>query len=70
MSVYQLGTAKLGIPKEETLFISSNPWDVSGAKIFGFQVCWINRFNKQFEELGPQPDIVINRLDELTDKLF
>ncbi|HWL24564.1 MAG TPA: haloacid dehalogenase type II [Ureibacillus sp.] len=69
MGVYQLGVAKLGVNKEETLFITSNPWDASGAKTFGFQVCWINRFNKHFDELGVQPDMVIRNLEELVDKI-
>ncbi|WP_134704448.1 haloacid dehalogenase type II [Ammoniphilus sp. YIM 78166] len=70
MGVYQLGVVELGVLKEETLFMTSNPWDAAGAKTFGFQVCWINRFNKQFDELGVQPDIVISNLDELTEKFL
>ncbi|WP_047151139.1 haloacid dehalogenase type II [Aneurinibacillus tyrosinisolvens] len=69
MDVYQLAPDKLGVHKEEVLFISSNPWDVSGAKVFGFQVCWINRFDKQFDELGVEPDVVVRTLDELAEKL-
>jgi 2-haloacid dehalogenase len=67
--VYQLGVSKLGINKEETLFITSNPWDAAGAKTFGFQVCWINRFHKQFDELGVQPDLIIENLAELKGKV-
>jgi 2-haloacid dehalogenase len=67
MGVYQLAVAKLGVNKEDILFITSNSWDASGAKAFGFQVCWINRFNKNFDELGVVPDIIIQDLDELVD---
>ncbi len=69
MGVYQLGVAQLGVNREDTLFITSNPWDASGAKTFGFQVAWINRFNNQFDELGVQPDIIIKSLDELKAKI-
>jgi 2-haloacid dehalogenase len=69
MGVYQLGTEKLEVKKEETLFITSNSWDAAGAKTFGFQVCWINRFQKQFDELSVKPDIVIETMDELVQKL-
>lgn len=69
MKVYELGPARLGIPKEEVLFISSNSWDASGAKAFGFKVCWINRFKRTFDELGLNPDLTISSLDELSDKL-
>ena len=33
----------LKIPPSEVLFISSNPWDVCGAKSFGLNVAWIER---------------------------
>lgn len=65
MDVYQLGVAKLGVKKEEALFVTSNPWDAAGAKSFGFQVCWINRLNLKFDELGVQPDVIIHSLDDL-----
>ncbi len=65
MDVYQLGVVKLGVNKEDALFVTSNPWDAAGAKTFGCQVCWINRLNLQFDELGVQPDVIIHSLDEL-----
>ncbi|SFF05640.1 haloacid dehalogenase type II [Alteribacillus iranensis] len=69
MGVYQLGPSTLRIPKEETLFVTSNSWDAAGAKTFGYQVCWINRFQLQFDELGVKPDLVVTRMDELVEKL-
>lgn len=69
MEVYQLAPAKLGIPKEETLFVSSNSWDAAGAKVFGFQVCWLNRFHQTFDELDSRPDFIVNDLEELADHL-
>ena len=72
MGVYQLGPEKLKLPKENILFISSNPFDVAGAKVFGYQVCWINRFKLQAEEfndLDSQADIIIDSLSDLVDKL-
>jgi len=41
--VYDLALTRLGIVKEEILFVSSNGWDVAGAKSFGFTVGWVNR---------------------------
>ena len=40
---YALIERDLGIPPSEVLFISSNPWDVCGAKSFGLEVAWIER---------------------------
>lgn len=40
---YTLIESTLQIPPNEVLFISSNPWDVCGAKSFGLNVAWIER---------------------------
>jgi 2-haloacid dehalogenase len=40
---YALVEEVLGIAKPEILFVSSNGFDVVGAKTFGFQVAWIHR---------------------------
>ena len=37
----------LGIPKHHILFVSSNSFDVVGAKHFGFNVAWIERGGSQ-----------------------
>ena len=41
--VYELAEETLGVAPRETLFVSSNGWDVSGAKSFGLNVAWIER---------------------------
>jgi 2-haloacid dehalogenase len=63
--VYALATEALGLKADELLFVSSNAWDVAGAKAFGFQVCWCNRQKAPMDELGLQPDRVVERLDQL-----
>src|SRR6201991_2283016 len=40
---YTLIEETLGVPPAEVLFVSSNPWDASGAKAFGLNVAWIER---------------------------
>ena len=64
-AVYALGPRALGIPAADLLFVSSNAWDVAGAKSFGYQVAWCNRSGAPREELGVQPDLEIARLDQL-----
>jgi 2-haloacid dehalogenase len=63
--VYALGPAAIGIPAGELLFVSSNAWDVAGAKAFGYQTAWCNRTGAPEEELGVRADTVIARLDQL-----
>jgi len=40
---YTLIEIRLGVRPAEVLFVSSNPWDASGAKAFGLSVAWIER---------------------------
>jgi 2-haloacid dehalogenase len=63
--VYALAPNALGLPKEEIVFVSSNAFDVIGAKAYGFQVAWINRTNTPPDELGFEADIVLSHLHEL-----
>jgi 2-haloacid dehalogenase len=63
--VYELGPRAFGVPADRLLFVSSNAWDVAGAKAFGYQVAWCNRSGAPAEELGVRPDLVVSRLDQL-----
>lgn len=40
---YDLVEQKLNVHPRDVVFVSSNPFDVSGAKSFGFKVAWIER---------------------------
>ena len=40
---YTLIESNLGVKPSEVLFVSSNPFDVCGAKAFGLNVAWIER---------------------------
>ena len=40
---YALVERAIGVPPGEVMFVSSNGFDVAGAKRFGFQVAWIRR---------------------------
>ena len=75
-SCYGLVGQVLRIAKEEVLFVSSNGFDVAGAKAFGFNVAWIRRggggaaslysmLRGRAEELGHAPDHVVSSLTDL-----
>ncbi|CAN7779829.1 haloacid dehalogenase type II [Paraburkholderia sp. SIMBA_054] len=53
---YELAEQTFGVGRREILFVSSNAWDATGARYFGFPTCWINRGGKTFEEMGQRPD--------------
>jgi 2-haloacid dehalogenase len=42
-AAYTLIETRLGISSADVLFVSSNPFDICGAKSFGLQVAWIER---------------------------
>jgi 2-haloacid dehalogenase len=63
--VYALAPQAMGIPASDLLFVSSNAWDVAGAKSFGYQVAWCNRTNAPAENLGARADYVIGSLTDL-----
>jgi 2-haloacid dehalogenase len=63
--VYALGPDALSIPAGELLFVSSNGWDVAGAKAYGYRVAWCNRTSAPDEELGVRADYVVTGLDQL-----
>jgi 2-haloacid dehalogenase len=67
--VYQLALNRMKLRKGEILFVSSNSFDVVGAKSFGFKACWINRTGAPLDPLGPKPDLVVRTFDELSTAL-
>ena len=64
-AVYALAPKALAIATSDLLFVSSNAWDVAGAKSFGYQTAWCNRANAPAENLGVKPDITVRSLAEL-----
>jgi 2-haloacid dehalogenase len=63
--VYNLAVSQLGLQPPEIAFVSSNTWDVSGARAYGLFVCWLQRGGKVMDQLGQQPDMLIKNLSEL-----
>jgi 2-haloacid dehalogenase len=53
------------VAREAIGFVSSNFWDAAGARAYGFQVFWINRGGAVPDELGHEPQAVLNSLAEL-----
>ena len=63
---YALGVETLRLPPEDMLFVSSNWWDIWGAKTFGYSVCWCNRSGEAIE---CAPDLVVTSLDQIAGHL-
>ncbi len=67
--VYALAPEILQVPAGEILFVSSNLWDATGAKAFGYQVCWCNRAEAPMDGWGFLPDFTVSRLDQIAERL-
>ena len=65
--VYEMPIKKYNCKPENTCFLSSNTWDVSGGGVFGYNAVWVNRFNKIFDKLGYNPQYIINNLNQLLE---
>ncbi len=66
---YQLVANRLQRPIGEIRLISSNPFDVLGAKNAGMQATWVNRSHGLFDTLGERPAMVVATIVELARRL-
>jgi 2-haloacid dehalogenase len=63
--VYQLAVDHLKLAPAQIGFVSSNGWDVVGAKACGLTAFWVSRAGAPLERHGPRPDAIIASLAEL-----
>ncbi len=63
--VYALGPEAFGLPAREILFVSSNAWDVAGARAYGYLTCWCNRLKAPMDSLGERADFEVESLDQI-----
>jgi 2-haloacid dehalogenase len=69
-AVYEHLVAELKAKRELVCLISSNPFDVIGAKACGLRAAWVQRDPKRvFDPWEFEPDLVVHRLAELPAKL-
>jgi 2-haloacid dehalogenase len=66
-AAYQLALTQIKEERKHIGFVSSNFFDVAGAKSFGFTTYWINRSHAAPDELGVWPDATLGSLAELID---
>jgi 2-haloacid dehalogenase len=66
-AVYELAVRKMKAERGTIGFVSSNFFDVAGAKAFGFRTHWINRSGAGPEELGFWPDGTSKSLTDLAE---
>jgi 2-haloacid dehalogenase len=68
--IYQHLLTRTNAVADNTWLISSNPFDVIGAKSQQLHGAWVKRSDSQaFDPWGIAPDLIIKQLDELKNKL-
>jgi len=64
--VYHHLARRLGLAPSDTWLVSSNPFDVIGARAAGLKAAWIRRNDAQvFDPWGLQPDLIAHDLHDL-----
>ena len=63
--VYELAVTAFKCSPKDILFVSSNTWDVAGAKSYGFTVAWLKRTPVVLDKLGFAPDYEIEDISQL-----
>ncbi|KGP72204.1 haloacid dehalogenase type II [Pontibacillus yanchengensis] len=64
---YQFAIDQLGLQKDEVLFMSSNPWDITGASSFGLHTAWIRRGQAKWPTIDEEPDQIYSDLKGILD---
>src|SRR4051794_19175980 len=65
--VYRMATDALRVPPDDVVFVSSNRWDVMGAKACGFRPVWVNRAGLPEEYPDYPPVQVVHDLAAIAD---
>jgi 2-haloacid dehalogenase len=69
-AVYEYLVAEVRTPREMVWLISSNPFDVIGAKSCGLRTAWVQRDPKRaFDPWEFAPDVIVRGLNELVGEL-
>jgi 2-haloacid dehalogenase len=70
-AVYEHLVTELRVGKERVWLVSSNPFDVIGAKACGLRAAWVRRDPKRaFDPWEFEPDLIVHGLGELPGKLI
>lgn len=68
-SIYLKAIEKMGLDRSEIIYVTTNQFDVFGAKGVGFRTAWVNRWNETLEPYGYTPDWRVKDFVELAKLL-
>ena len=67
--VYRTAAEHLNFQPNQILHVAAHPWDIRGAKAFGFLGVYLNRDNIPYGDGSPSADLEITTLTELAGRL-
>lgn len=68
--VYAYLAQRLDRVMQSVWLVSSNPWDVIGAKSAGLKAAWVRRNEETvFDPWGIEPDVIVRDLEELSRRM-
>lgn len=68
-AVYRTCARILNSEPGELMMVSSNSFDVVGARACGFQAAWVKRYDLPYEENMHKPTLIVKDFHELTTQL-
>lgn len=68
-SIYLKAVDAMGLDRSEVIYVTSNQFDVFGAKGAGFRTAWVGRWNESLEPYGYTPDWHVKDFVELAKAL-
>lgn len=68
-SVYRAAAARLGLELHEIMMVSSNSFDVMGARMCGNRAAFVNRYTLPYEDSPYQPDVMARDFGELAGEI-
>jgi 2-haloacid dehalogenase len=69
-AVYRSAAVELGLEPSECCMISSNSFDVVGARLSGYRAVYVNRYNTPVEDAPVGPDAVVDDFNALAELLL
>ncbi len=67
--LYRHAAGRTGTPIEQIAHVSALSFDVQGAIHAGMQGVWLDRTGTPWDPFGDEPDLTIEAIDELADRL-
>lgn len=68
-AVYRGAAYRLNLEVWECMMVSSNPFDVAGARACGMRAAHVDRYGLPYEDIALYPDVTVKDFVEMADKI-